>query len=147
MRYITLAGVALLGLSAVFVAALPVAAQDALPKAFACEFDGGVTTTFENGAFVSRKPAPLQFIIVDIDLDGQSAHTSTGPAGTIGTLRIVRALNANHFLEVVNEGFLNLTTIYDYDAKAGAYPAIHSRHFGVLGQPVTAQYTGFCKAH
>lgn len=114
------------------------------PKAFACNFSGGTSTTFTNGAFVSKPPAPVQYVIVDIDLEGQSARLSTGPAGTMGKLRIVRALNANHFIEVVNEGFLNLTTIYDFDAKAGAHPAIHSRHFGVLGQPVTAQFTGLC---
>lgn len=55
-----------------------------------------------------------------------------------GKLRIVRALNANSFLEVVDEGFLNLTTIYDLDPATGTYPAVHSRHFGVIGQPVFA---------
>ncbi len=113
-------------------------------KAFACDFSGGTATTFTDGAFVTKAPAPVQFVIVDIDLEAQSARLSTGPAGTMGKLRVIRALNANHFLEVVNEGFLNLTTIYDFDAKAGAHPAIHSRHFGVLGQPVTAQFTGLC---
>ena len=39
-----------------------------------------------------------------------------------GTLKIVRAINANHFLEVVNEGFLNLTTIYDKDAAKRQLP-------------------------
>jgi hypothetical protein len=57
---------------------------------------------------------------------------------------VVRAINANHYLEVVNEGFLNLTTVYDKDEKTGKYPAVHSRHFGILGQPVFGQYTGFC---
>lgn len=122
--------------------ALPVHAE---PKTFACDFSSGISTTFENGAFVTKAPAPLQFQIVDIDLEGQSANLMTGPAGTVGKLRIIRALNANHYLEVVTEGFLNLTTIYDFDAKAGAHPAIHSRHFGVLGQPVTAQFMGFCR--
>ena len=37
-----------------------------------------------------------------------------------GALKIVRAINANHFLEVVNEGFLNLTTIYDKDPRPAA---------------------------
>ena len=58
--------------------------------------------------------------------------------------KIVRAINANHFLEVMNEGFLNLTTVYDKDATTGAYPAVHSRHFGLMGQPVFAQYAGTC---
>jgi len=58
----------------------------------------------------------------------------------------VRALNANSFLEVANEGFLNLTTVYDRDSTSGTYPAVHSRHFGILGQPIFAQYAGSCTA-
>ncbi len=54
-------------------------------------------------------------------------------------------MNANHFLEVVNEGFLNLTTVYDKDPKTGLHPAVHSRHLGLVGQPVFGQYTGTCK--
>ena len=38
-----------------------------------------------------------------------------------------------HFLEVVTEGFLNITTVYDKDDTKGAYPAVHSRHFGHVG--------------
>ncbi len=57
----------------------------------------------------------------------------------------MRAINANHFIEAVNEGFLNLTTIYDKDPATGLYPAVHSRHFGILGQPVFGQYTGSCR--
>lgn len=139
MRRLPSATAVILGLATL---AAPVHAET---KTFVCDFNSGVSTTFENGAFVTKAPAPLQFQIVDIDLEGQSANLLTGPAGTVGKLRIIRALNANHYLEVVTEGFLNLTTIYDLDPKAGAHPAIHSRHFGVLGQPVTAQFTGLCR--
>ncbi|MDX2259132.1 MAG: hypothetical protein NW205_09495 [Hyphomicrobiaceae bacterium] len=114
------------------------------PKAFACTFDGGTTSSYADGKFASRAPAPLNFDIATIDLDRQSAallaHVGAAPAA----LRIVRAINANHFIEVVNEGFLNLTTIYDADPSTGRHPAVHSRHFGLLGQPVFAQYTGLC---
>jgi hypothetical protein len=57
----------------------------------------------------------------------------------------VRALGANHYIEAVTEGFLNVTTIYDLDPRLRAHPAVHSRHVGLLGQPVVAQYHGFCK--
>jgi len=46
----------------------------------------------------------------------------------------------------VTEGFLNVTTIYDKDEAKGAYPAVHSRHFGLLGQPIVSQYEGYCEA-
>ena len=128
--------------------ALPVASAAALaddePKEFDCSFTRGNSWSFEGGAFKTETPAPLNFKITDINLEAQSARLVTGDKS--GTLRIVRAINANHFLEVVNEGFLNLTTVYDKDAASGTHPAVHSRHFGLMGEPVFAQYAGTCTA-
>lgn len=115
------------------------------PKAFDCTFKNGTSWGYEGGAFKSKEPMPLAFQITNINLEGQSARLVTDGHEQPGTLKIVRAINANHFLEVVNEGFLNLTTVYDKDAETGLYPAVHSRHFGLLGQPVFAQYAGTCK--
>lgn len=120
-------------------------AQDA-PEAFECMFETGNAWSYKEGAFNSKAPSLLTFEITEIDLDGQSARLLTDGRDNPGTLKIVRAINANHFLEVVNEGFLNLTTVYDKDPATGAHPAVHSRHFGVLGQPVFAQYAGTCTA-
>jgi hypothetical protein len=128
------------------LAATAVNAEEAYPSAFSCEFTGGIAGSYAAGAFASKPPSPLSFLIVDIDLAKQSGRIVTGPTGVSGSLRLVRALNANHFLEVANEGFLNLTTIFDKDPATGLNPAVHSRHLGVLGQPVFAQYTGFCTA-
>ena len=90
----------------------------------------------------SRSPSPSP---TSISI-GRRRCSSPKAARKPASLKIVRAINANHFLEVVNEGFLNLTTVYDKDATSGTYPAVHSRHFGVLGQPVVAQYAGTCTA-
>jgi hypothetical protein len=122
----------------------PTAEPSAEPKAFACTFEEGMTWSYDDHAFVQKPPAALKFEITDIDLDGQSAQLLTEGREKPGALKIVRAINANHFLEVVNEGFLNLTTVYDKDPASGRHPAVHSRHFGLLGQPVFAQYAGFC---
>jgi hypothetical protein len=121
----------------------PVAAQDE-PRAFSCSFSDGTATSYENGTFKVTEPAPLKFEITDIDLDHQTAHLVTDGKEKAGALKIVRAINANHFLEVVNEGFLNLTTVYDKDPATGKHPAVHSRHLGLLGAPEFAQYSGFC---
>jgi hypothetical protein len=121
-----------------------VRAADEGPKAFSCRFDTGHSWTVEAGKFKSDAPAALAFDITEINLDAQSAKLISAGSAAPGTVRIVRALNANHFLEVANEGFLNLTTIYDLDAAAGAHPAVHSRHFGLMGQPIFAQYAGLC---
>jgi hypothetical protein len=118
---------------------------DASPRHFACVFDQGYSWSYEAGKFQSAAPASLSFEIGNIDLDKQSAALILDGKAT-ETLRVVRALNANHYLEVANEGFLNLTTIYDRDPTAGWYPAVHSRHFGLMGQPVFAQYAGHCSA-
>jgi len=114
------------------------------PKAFNCTFTEGVTHSYNNGAFVAEKASPLMFGISAIDTKAQSAELKT--RGGTGQLRIVQAVNAMHFLEVVTEGFLHLTTVYDKDEAKGAYPAVHSRHFGLFGQPLVTQYQGFCEA-
>jgi len=114
------------------------------PKAYACSFTNGVAHTYDNGKFTTVASAPLAFGIAAIDGSNQSAELRT-ERGT-GLLRLVQAVNAMHFLEVVTEGFLHITTIYDKDEAKGAHPAVHSRHFGVLGQPIVTQYQGFCDA-
>lgn len=119
------------------------AAEDA-PRNLTCSFASGASWSYENGTFNSKPSQPLSFSIEDIDLEKQAATLKTAPDAKGGKLSVVRAINANHFLEVVNEGFLNLTTVYDKDAATGKHPAVHSRHFGLLGSPVFGQYTGYC---
>ena len=113
-------------------------------KSFACKFTSGVTHVYEKGQFVPEKAAPLAFGIAAINAQAQTADLKTERG--IGSLRIVRAVNAMHFLEVVTEGSLHITTVFDKDDANGAYPAVHSRHFGLLGQPIVSHYQGFCKA-
>jgi hypothetical protein len=114
------------------------------PRSFACKFADGTTQVYENGAFAAEKAAPLSFGIAAIDSQAQTADLET-ERGT-GSLKIVHAVNATHFLEVVTEGSLHITTVFDKDDTKGAYPAVHSRHFGLLGQPIVTQYHGFCVA-
>lgn len=141
MQFASVACFVLLAVNAVFAGAAR--AQD-VPKDLKCTFATGHAWSYKEGKFSSKAPALLTFEITQIDLDGQSARLLTGGHDNPGTLKIVRAINANHFLEVVNEGFLNLTTVYDKDPATGVHPAVHSRHFGLLGQPVFAQYAGTC---
>jgi hypothetical protein len=120
-------------------------AEDGLPAAYICAFENGNSWNYDAGAFKSVAASAIHFDISKIDLEKQTADlTVDGKAA--GSLRVVRALNANSFLEVVDEGFLNLTTVYDLDPASGTYPAVHSRHFGVVGHPLFAQYAGSCKA-
>jgi hypothetical protein len=133
---------------ALLLSAAVTSAQAEEPTGFSCTFKAGTTLTYNKAKSTFRKVAakPLKFDVDSIDLVGQKAELTTSGSKGKGPLRIVRALNANHFLEVVSEGFLNITTIYDRDTKLGAHPAVHSRHFGLFGEPVVAQYMGNCKA-
>jgi hypothetical protein len=121
---------------------LSTAASAGEPQAFSCTFPAGLAHVYEKGQFASEQAAPISFGIEAIDTAAQTADLKM-PRGT-GHLRIVQAVNAMHFLEVVTEGFLNVTTIYDKDETKGSYPAVHSRHFGLLGQPIVSQYAGYC---
>ncbi len=122
------------------------AAEEAkAPKQLTCTFPEGTSTTYEAGKFVTKTGSALSFTFGKIDLENQSAELVAGSNSKPLNVRIVRAINANHFLEVVNEGFLNLTTIYDKDSTTGVYPAVHSRHLGWLGSPVFGHYAGTCK--
>jgi hypothetical protein len=139
------AAVSCLALAAAALIASPVASRaEGLPKTLSCKFEKGSSIAYADGKYDATPAQPLNFAIADINLDGQLAVLETG--GGKAALRIVRAVNANHFLEVVNEGFLNLTTVYDEDKERKAFPAVHSRHVGLLGEPVVAQYYGFCTA-
>lgn len=116
------------------------------PKRLACALTDGTISSYEKGRFALSKAEMLAFDLIDIDLEGQTANLIASAGAAPGAVRIVRAINANHFIEVANEGFLNLTTVYDKDPATGKHPVVHSRHFGLLGQPIYAQYTGHCMA-
>src|SRR5256885_3746823 len=127
-----------------WLALLPSPCSADEPKAFTCTFVNGITHSYDKGAYTAEKASPLSFGIAAIDAGAQTAELKT--RGGTGHLRIVQAVNAMHFLEVVTEGFLHVTTVYDKDEAKGLYPAVHSRHFGLFGQPLVTQYQGFCEA-
>jgi len=114
------------------------------PTGFACTFREGTAHAYDKGQFAAEKVAPLSFGISAVNTAAQSADLRSERGTT--ALRLVQAVNATHFLEVATEGYLNITTIYDKDEASGKYPAVHSRHLGILGQPVVTQYQGFCEA-
>lgn len=122
------------------------ALADETARGFDCEFKAGTSGSYGNGAFQSKVGAAIKFQIQEIDLGAQSARLLAEKAEASGKLALARAIGATHFLEVATEGFWNITTVYDKDPATGLHPAVHSRHFGLLGQPVFAQYTGTCRA-
>jgi hypothetical protein len=133
------------GLIALLADASAARAAD-LPASLLCEFPSGTTSTYNAGAFSAKPSAAVNFNIRKIDLEGQAAEIVVTGDDSPGRLAIARAVGANHFLEVVTEGYWNITTVYDLDEETKRYPAVHSRHFGLVGQPVVAQYAGSCQA-
>jgi hypothetical protein len=143
MRRKHLYGLCQLSLAAALVFMAPLQADDGkLPAALACEFKDGGAWAFERGAFVEKPARNFALEIAEIDVDGQIARAKRDEASA--TLRIVRALDAHSFIEVAVEGYLNVTTVYSRGPD-GSYPAAHSRHFAVLGEPLVSQYRGACK--
>lgn len=140
MKRVVAGSTALIGLC--FIGAASAAAMSGLD----CTFSTGTSGTYENGAFKAETPKPISFAIDRINLEGQSAALVSPDGGTGAKLAIARAVGANHYLEIAAEGFWNITTVYDKDQATGLHPAVHSRHLGVVGQPLFAQYTGTCRA-
>jgi hypothetical protein len=135
-----------LAILAVTLAAALMASPEPAPAAdtgYACSFTDGSSFSYGKGQFTPEKVAPLSFTIGSIDEKAQTATLDTG-RGT-SALKLAQAVNATHFLEVANEGYLNVTTIYEKDDATGLYPAVHSRHLALLGQPIVTQYHGFCR--
>lgn len=112
------------------------------PTAFTCVFKQGAVWSFEKGTYRPQEVARLQLDIIKIDREKQTAEVK-GEGGT-SPLRIVLSLNGLHFVEAGVDGFLTVTTVYQREGATGTWPAAHSRHFGVLGQPLVSQYLGQC---
>ena len=122
---------------------LPALAQDtALPKQLDCTFANGTVWALAKGAFAAKPTGPFTFMIGDIDLDTGVAMLKAREGTSV--LKIVRAIGAHHFIEVSVEGFLNLTTVYEPAPGTKAYAAAHSRHLGLVGEPIISQYVGSC---
>ena len=132
----------LLCLAITIVCVTPTMAEE--PTGYTCTFKVGAAHSYARGRFKPAKAGPIVLAIAGVNYAKQEAELVSGERRA--TLRIIRAVNAVHFLEAVGEGYLNLTTVYDRDAGAASHPAVHSRHFGVLGQAIVSQYRGTCVA-
>jgi hypothetical protein len=132
------------GVAVLLAFASPASASTEDAKGYTCTFKIGAAYAQTKGRFKQTKAGPVTLDIAGVNHAKQEAELVSGERRAV--LRIIRAVNAVHFLEAVGEGYLNLTTIYDRDAGAATHSAVHSRHFGVLGQPIVSQYRGTCVA-
>jgi hypothetical protein len=115
---------------------------DETVKGFACTFTEGTAASYDKGAFRPEPASAIRFEVTEIGLAAQTATLVIGERRA--TVRVFRGVSALNVLEIVAEGYLNVTTIYDRDVGAATHPAVHARHFGVLSQPVVSHYRGSC---
>ena len=118
------------------------AAMAEMPRMLACTFQDGGAWSFEKGAFAPKTVVALSFVMSDIDEKSMTARLEDKDRAS--PLRMVQAVEAHHFIEVGVEGFLNLTTVYE-KMEGDGWPAVHSRHVAVLGEPMVSQYRGLCR--
>jgi hypothetical protein len=133
------ASIVVVGLTGAAVA--PAQAADE-PTGFICTFKVGTAHAYEKGRFKRERASAITLQIANIADAAQSAVIISGERRT--PVRSIRGINVRHIIDVAGEGYMNLTTIYDRDAGAATYPAVHARHFGVLGQPIVSNYRGSC---
>jgi len=135
-----------IALTLCLVLPLPAVAGDVdlQAKAFSCNFESGLFTSFENGAPESEPSGELSFVFASVDLEKGSAQmVGNNGAADVFLLAGSRTL---HFLEQTPTGNLNVTTIYQDRSDNGHLIAVHSRHVGVEGDPWMSQYWGTCEA-
>ena len=112
---------------------------------FRCKFSHGQVTNFDNGRPVTERDTGMgEFVLDQINTKDATARL-IGNAGT-ETLRVLDGGDLVHLVEVTGAGNMNITTIYNFrDKNKGTLPAVHSRHIGLLGDPMPSQYVGLCQ--
>ena len=113
------------------------------PKAFVCQFTQGISATYE----ASWAPRTLN---EKMDLTFAGLDPQQGRAQMIGNagasdVRFWMGAWTWNFVEITDVGNVMTTTVFD--SKDGkSYPAVHSRHTSVAGEPFPSQYRGICSA-
>lgn len=112
------------------------------PKAFVCVFAGAQFSTFDAEWNVKANSDRLELTFAAIDAKNSRAQL-IGNQGAETVLVSVGDHTIN-FLEITASGNQNLTTVFFKRAKSGLFPAVHSRHIAILGEPTVSHYRGYC---
>ena len=104
-----------------------------------CDFASGVFHAWGENTKINSDHFTL--IYDSIDVKARTARL----IGNVGSSDVVALETPEHlsFLEVTPNGNVTLTTVYRTGAAA-PYPAIHSRHVGLLTEPWGSQMYGSC---
>jgi hypothetical protein len=77
-------------------------------------------------------------------LDFKNSRAQMIGRGGAGTVVLIAGSEALHFVELTPTGNQTVTTVFLGTSKRGSYPAIHSRHMNLIGQPSVSQFRGYC---
>lgn len=111
---------------------------------FTCEFPTSTVNDWQEEAPAPalRKDQKFSFRLDSIDAaKGTAKIIGTGGASNLKVMPYPESL---HFIEAMESGNVNLTTIYNSPTKDGKYKAVHSRHMKI-GDPLPSQGYGFCR--
>jgi hypothetical protein len=126
------------------LASLGTAAFATEPKAFVCKFTQGASARYDEAEW------SVKVLNEKLDLTFAGLNPQQGKAQLIGNagasdLRFWKGAWTWNFVEVTDTG--NVTTTTVFDASNGKdFPAVHSRHTSVVGEPLPSQYRGICAA-
>jgi hypothetical protein len=129
------------------IAALPGSLNAALSqsavKAYVCDFTTGQTTSWNtNWASPESEAFASQTVFV---FKEKSRAQMIGHSGAADVLVVSGDLSF-HFLERTDTGNFTLTTVFADVERPGFFPAVHSRHMNIFGQPRISQLRGSCTA-
>ncbi|MBC7625278.1 MAG: hypothetical protein H7232_18075 [Aeromicrobium sp.] len=107
-----------------------------------CDFNSGVFHAGSEKTAITSDKFQLLYDAID---------ARAGTARLIGNLgasevKVIERAGRLTFIEVTASGNVTLTTVYRTGAAA-PYPAIHSRHVGLLTEPWGSQMYGTCSPY
>jgi hypothetical protein len=117
-----------------------------------CHRAEGICLQVHQGASARYDEAEWSVKVLNekLDLTFAGLNPQQGKAQLIGNagasdLRFWKGAWTWNFVEVTDTG--NVTTTTVFDASNGKdFPAVHSRHTSVVGEPLPSQYRGICAA-
>jgi hypothetical protein len=114
------------------------------PKAFVCKFTQGASARYDEAEW------SVKVLNEKLDLTFAGLNPQQGKAQLIGNagasdLRFWKGAWTWNFVEVTDTGNVMTTTVFD-TSNGKDFPAVHSRHTSVVGEPLSSQYRGICSA-
>ena len=112
------------------------------PRAFICKFTQGAAARYDEAEW------SVKVLNEKMDLTFASLNSQQGKAQLIGNARASdvqfwKGAWTWNFVEVTDTGNVMTTTVFDR-SNGKDFPAVHSRHTSVAGEPLPSQYRGDC---